>query len=70
MKRAKAGPPVPEPPERRTNRRLREVLDDLVEHVRHVARHVDDMSPDEMKYAQERLEWLADEVWRAAAAGD
>jgi hypothetical protein len=52
--------------ERRVNRALREVLDELVEHVRYVARNVQTMSKQDLEYAQERLEWLADEVWRAA----
>jgi hypothetical protein len=53
-------------PERRRNRVLREVLDDLVEHVRLITRTVQTMTPEEVTYAQERLEWLADEVWRTA----
>ena len=53
-------------PERRVNRELREVLDELVEHVRYVARNVKTMSQQDLEYAEERLEWLADEVWRAA----
>lgn len=56
--------------ERRNNPTLREVLDELVDHVRLVARSVPTFSPDEMQRAQERLEWLADEVWRAATTGD
>jgi len=52
--------------ERRVNRALREVLDELVEHVRYVARNVQTMSKQDLEYAEERLEWLADEVWRAA----
>ena len=52
--------------ERRVNRELREVLDELVEHVRYVARNVQTMSKQDLEYAEERLEWLADEVWRAA----
>lgn len=56
--------------ERRNNRALREVLDDLVAHVRNIARNVTTFSPDEMQHAQDRLEWLADEVWRAAVEGD
>jgi hypothetical protein len=56
--------------ERRVNRELREVLDELVGHVRYVARHARTMHPDELTYAEERLEWLADEVWRTALAGD
>jgi hypothetical protein len=42
------------------------VLDELVEHVRYVARNVQTMSKQDLEYAEERLEWLADEVWRAA----
>ena len=56
--------------ERRVNRELREVLDELVEHVRYVARNVQTMSKQDLEYAEERLEWLADEVWRAATEGD
>jgi hypothetical protein len=52
--------------ERRHNRTLREVLDDLLAHTRDIARRVKDMTPEEMDYAQQRLEWLADEVWRVA----
>jgi len=52
--------------ERRHNRTLREVLDDLLEHARAIARRVKDMTPEELDYAQQRLEWLADEVWRVA----
>lgn len=56
--------------ERRVNRGLREVLDELVEHVRYVARNVQTMSKQDMEYAEERLEWLADEVWRAATENE
>ena len=52
--------------ERRANRQLREVLDELVDHVRSVARNATTMSREELEYAQERLEWLAEEVWRSA----
>jgi len=55
--------------ERRSNRELREVLDELVEHVRYVARNVRTMTQQDLEYAEERLEWLADEVWRAALEG-
>ena len=53
--------------DRRANRELREVLDELVEHVRYVARNVGSLSRQDLEYAEERLEWLADEVWRAAS---
>jgi hypothetical protein len=56
--------------ERRRNHTLREVLDELVQHVRVVARTLDTMTPPEVTYAQERLEWLADEVWRIAAGDE
>ena len=51
-------------PERRRNRPLREVLDDLLTHARDIARRAKAMTPAELDYAQQRLEWLADEVWR------
>ncbi len=57
-------------PERRANRELREVLDELVTHVRHVARNVRTMSKADLEYAEERLEWLAEEVWRATLEGE
>lgn len=61
---------APRPPaggaERRTNRPLREVLDELLAHTRDIARRAKTMSPAELDYAQQRLEWLADEVWRVA----
>jgi hypothetical protein len=56
-------------PERRKNRELREVLDELVEHVRYVARNVGTLGKQDLVYAEERLEWLADEVWRVATGG-
>ena len=56
--------------ERRANRSLREVLDDLIEHTRAVARRSKTMTPEELDYAQQRLEWLADEVWRVATGGE
>jgi len=53
-------------PERRVNAALREALDELLQHVRVVRRTMLTMSPQELDHAQERLEWLADEVWRIA----
>jgi hypothetical protein len=60
--------PLPAPPgtERRRNRPLREVLDELLSHTREIARRVKSMTPAELDYSQQRLEWLADEVWRIA----
>jgi len=55
-----------QPPERRRNRPLREVLDDLLSHTRDTVRRAKAMTPAELDYAQQRLEWLADEVWRVA----
>lgn len=60
--RAKHSPP----PERRHNRPLREVLDELLSHTREISRRAKSMTPAELDYAQQRLEWLADEVWRVA----
>ncbi len=55
--------------ERRSNPSLREVVDELIAHVRHVANEVRTMSQQDLDYAQERLEWLGEEVWRAALLG-
>lgn len=52
--------------ERRRNQPLREVLEELLEHTRSIARRAKEMTPAEMDYSQQRLEWLADEVWRLA----
>jgi hypothetical protein len=52
--------------ERRRNLPLREMLDELIEHTRTTARRVKEMTPEERDYAEQRLEWLADEVWRLA----
>src|SRR5437899_515466 len=52
--------------ERRHNRPLREVLDELLQHTRDIARRAKEMTPQELEYSQQRLEWLADEVWRGA----
>lgn len=52
--------------ERRRNASLRESLDDLLDHVRDIAHNAGSMSAGELEQAEERLEWLADEVWRAA----
>ena len=62
--------PTPPAAERRRNPTLREVLDELVSHVRDIARRARSMSPAELDYAQQRLEWLADEVWRLAVRGE
>jgi hypothetical protein len=55
--------------ERRANVSLREVLDELLDHARMVARRARHMSAAELDQAQQRLEWLADEVWRVATGG-
>lgn len=54
--------------ERRRNPSLREIVDELLEHARDVARRSRTMTPEELSYAQQRLQWLADEVWRVATA--
>jgi hypothetical protein len=66
----RSGSTAPPKPERRRNPTLREVLDDLVGHVRDIARRARTMSQSELDYAQQRLEWLADEVWRLAVRGE
>ncbi len=50
--------------ERRGNPLLRDLLDELVEHVRTVARSATVMTREDLEHAQDRLEWLADEIWQ------
>ncbi len=50
--------------ERRSNLALRELLDELIQHVRNVAANARVMPQAELEYAQDRLEWLADEIWQ------
>ena len=52
--------------ERRHNHTLREILGELVAHARDLARRARQMSPEELEGAQERLEWLVEEVGRVA----
>jgi hypothetical protein len=63
------GPP-PHLPERRRNYTLREMLEEFVAHARDVAARVATMTPEEREQAEQRLEWLADEVWRIASSGE
>jgi hypothetical protein len=55
--------------ERRHNATLREALEELLQHARDIARRGGEMTSAELDYAQQRLEWLADEVWRVAQRG-
>ena len=55
--------------DRRERRELRELLDELVTHVRTLTRAHRTMAAEELHYAQQRLEWLADEIWRSATEG-
>jgi hypothetical protein len=59
----------PAPDERRANHVLREVLDELIDHVRGVSSRSGELSDSEIEYAQQRLEWLSDEVWQLALKG-
>ena len=52
--------------ERRRNADLRELLDELLALVRQLTRRGHEMPPSELSYAQQRLEWLSDEIWAAA----
>lgn len=54
------------PPERRQRATLRELLDELIAFTRDVTQRSRTMSEKELEHAHQRLEWLADEVWREA----
>ena len=51
---------------RRTRMTLRELLDELLEYTRELTRRSRTMTDAELEYAHQRMEWLADEVWREA----
>ncbi len=57
-------PRKPKQDERRHDVVLRELLDELIQHVRNVAAHAREMPQTDLEYAQDRLEWLADEIWQ------
>lgn len=60
---------VPGSDDRRSNMALREVLDELIDHVRVISRDRGTLSPEDSEYKQQRLEWLADEAWRLSSEG-
>lgn len=56
--------------ERRQNVVLRELLDEMIQLSRHLSNHAPTLPANELSYARERLEWLADEIWRQVTADD
>lgn len=63
-----SGPPPgfprrPASSDRRRNVVLRDLLDEVIQLARHLSGHAEGMSPADLAYARERLEWLADEIW-------
>jgi len=54
--------------ERRQNVVLRELLDEMIQLSRHLSNHAPTLPAGELTYARERLEWLADEIWRQVTA--
>jgi hypothetical protein len=56
---------VPDPSrDRRQNVALRELLDEMIQLSRHLSNHAAALPASELAYARDRLEWLADEIWR------
>ena len=50
---------------RRPNKRLREMVDDFLDHLRYVVRQEWTESREkELTLAKERYDWLTDEVWK------
>jgi len=56
--------------ERRQNVALRELLDEMIQLSRHLSNHAATLPANELAYARERLEWLADEIWRHVTSED
>ena len=62
---------MPESPnERRQNVALRELLDEMIQLSRHLANRAASLPASELAYARNRLEWLADEIWRQVTSED
>lgn len=53
-------------PERRQNRTLRELLDEMIALARDLTGRAPDLTSEELDYAHQRMEWLAEEIWEAA----
>ena len=56
--------------ERRQNVVLRELLDEMIQLSRHLSNRAATLPANELAYARDRLEWLADEIWRNVTADD
>lgn len=56
--------------DRRQNVALRELLDEMIQLSRHLSNHAATLPASELAYARDRLEWLADEIWRHVTAED
>lgn len=63
---ARRGGPTPSEVERRANLTLRDLLDEMIEMTRHLSRHAAHMPQNELTYARERMDWLANEIWEQA----
>jgi hypothetical protein len=53
-------------PERRKNPVLRELLDEMLAHVRLLAVETPNLDSEQLDQTRRRVEWLADEIWDAA----
>jgi hypothetical protein len=42
----------------------------MIQLSRHLSHHAPMLPANELAYARDRLEWLADEIWRHATAGE
>lgn len=63
---ARRGGPTPGDVERRAKITLRELLDEMIEMTRHLSRNAPHMPQNELTYARERMDWLANEIWEQA----
>lgn len=61
---AEGDPPLPRQQERRRqNPILRRLVDNLLEHVRDLSGHVEELSAEELDDAQQRFNWTAELMW-------
>lgn len=55
--------------ERRWNLELRARLDEIMDIARYLSQNAGELTEEELQAQQDRIEWLADEIWRSAVYG-
>ena len=59
------GPTPPREEQRQRNPTLRGLVDGLLDHIRDLSSRVDDLTPEELEYEQQRFNLIAELMWAA-----